>query len=83
MQILDWQYILLYFFENEAKNVVTVNGECYQNMIIAFYYTQFNNMDLQDIWFQQDSAIYHTVKNTWDKNFLFHKMATKITIEVL
>jgi hypothetical protein len=53
-----------YFFKNEAGNAVTVNGVRYHNMIMEFLWPQLDSMDMEDMWFQQDSATCHTARET-------------------
>ena len=53
-----------YFFENEAGNAVTVNGVRYRNMITEFLWPQWDGMDMEDMWFQQDDATCHTARQT-------------------
>jgi hypothetical protein len=38
-----------YFFEDEAGNAVTVNGEHYRNMITEFLWPHLDGMDLEDV----------------------------------
>jgi hypothetical protein len=50
-----------YFFENEAGNAVTVNGVRYRSNL----WPQLDSiMDMEDMWFQQDGATCHTVRET-------------------
>lgn len=49
-----------YFFRNEAGNTVTVNGERYRSMITNFLWPKLEEVDLDNIWFQQDGATCHT-----------------------
>jgi hypothetical protein len=53
-----------YFLKNEAVNAVTVNGICYRNMITEFLWPQFDGMDMEDMWFQQDGTTCHTARET-------------------
>lgn len=55
-----------YFFENAAGNVVTVNGVRYRNMITNFLWPELHDMDLENMWFQQDGATCHTGNETID-----------------
>ncbi|XP_050310807.1 uncharacterized protein LOC126746540 [Anthonomus grandis grandis] len=45
---------------------VTVNGDRYRAMINDFLWPQLDDMDLTDIWFQQDGATCHTARATLD-----------------
>jgi transposase len=53
-----------YFFENDAGNSVTVNGERYRAMITNFLWPALNDMDVEEMWFQQDGATCHTANAT-------------------
>ncbi|CAK9811660.1 Transposable element Tc3 transposase [Anthophora quadrimaculata] len=47
-----------YFFE------ATVNGQRYRHVITTFFRVKLNNMNVDDMWFQQDGATCHTSKET-------------------
>ncbi|KAG5323085.1 TC3A transposase, partial [Pseudoatta argentina] len=47
-----------FFEENEVA--VTVNSDRYLNMLQEFFFPRLNELDLGDIWFQQDGATAHT-----------------------
>ncbi|GFU43181.1 putative transposable element [Trichonephila clavipes] len=49
-----------YFFKNDVGHKVTVNGDRYRAMITNFFIPEFNNHDVQELWFQQDGATCHT-----------------------
>jgi len=53
-----------YFFRNEVGNTVTVNGERYRSMITNFLWPKLEEVDLYNIWFQQDGATCHTARAT-------------------
>ncbi|GFX93955.1 putative DD41D transposase [Trichonephila clavipes] len=55
-----------YFFKNDEGHNVTVNGDRYRAMIINFFIPELNNHDVQELWFQQDGATYHTARATID-----------------
>lgn len=55
-----------YFFENECGKAVTVNGERYRNMIKEYFWHQIDDLELKDMWFQQDGATCHTSSVTID-----------------
>ncbi|GFW70067.1 transposase [Trichonephila clavipes] len=55
-----------YFFKNEEGHNVTVNGDRYRDMITNFFIPELNNHDVQEQWFQQDGATYHTARATID-----------------
>ncbi len=54
----------LFFFENDASNSVTVTRERYCAMITNFFSPELNAMDVENLWFQQDSATCHTANAT-------------------
>ncbi|XP_054744546.1 uncharacterized protein LOC129248965 [Anastrepha obliqua] len=58
--------IRLYFFKDAANRNVTVNGERYCEMIPNFFLPKMQELDLHDIWFQQDGATCHTARVTMD-----------------
>lgn len=49
-----------FFFENEAGRAVTVNGDRYRDMVTDFLWPELENIDLGELWFQQDGATCHT-----------------------
>lgn len=53
-----------YFFENEAGNAVTVNGLRYRDMLTNYFWPIIDDMDVSDMWFQQDGATCHTARET-------------------
>lgn len=53
-----------YFFENASGEAVTVNGNRYRGMITEFLWPKLNNIDLKDMWFQQDGATPHFANQT-------------------
>ncbi|XP_075150474.1 uncharacterized protein LOC142224574 [Haematobia irritans] len=53
-----------YFFQNEAGQTVTVNGVRYREMITNFLWPELDDMDVDDMWFQQDGATCHTSNET-------------------
>ena len=55
-----------FFFENEQRAAVTVNGERYRLMLNEFLFPKFEEDDMDDIWFQQDGATCHTANVTVD-----------------
>ncbi|XP_018375528.1 PREDICTED: uncharacterized protein LOC108769183 [Trachymyrmex cornetzi] len=55
-----------FFFENDAGNAVTVNGERYRAMLTNFLWPQIDTMNVDDLWFQQDGATCHTSRLTID-----------------
>lgn len=50
-----------YFFE-ENDRAVTVNSARYREMIEEFFLPQLEELDLGDVWFQQDGATAHTAR---------------------
>ena len=59
-----------YFFQNEAGVAITVNGERYRSMISNFLWPKIDDMDTDNMWFQQDGATCHTPHATMD---ILHK----------
>ncbi|GFV59344.1 DUF4817 domain-containing protein [Trichonephila clavipes] len=55
-----------YFFKNDEGHNVTVNGDRYRALITNFFIPELNNHDVQELWFQQDSATCHTSRATID-----------------
>ncbi|GFW50438.1 putative DD41D transposase [Trichonephila clavipes] len=55
-----------YFFKNDEGHNVTVNGDRYRFMITNFFIPEWNNHDVQELWFQQDGATCHTARATID-----------------
>ena len=53
-----------YFFKDAANRNVTANGERYREMICNFFLTKIQELDLHDIWLQQDGATCHTARVT-------------------
>ncbi|GFX42955.1 uncharacterized protein TNCV_4058791 [Trichonephila clavipes] len=54
------------FFKNDEGHNVTVNGDRYRAMITNFFIPELNNHDVQELWFQQDGATFHTARATID-----------------
>ena len=48
-----------YFFKDAANRNVTVNGERYREIISKFFFDNIQELDLHDMWFQQDGATQH------------------------
>ncbi|GFV59549.1 putative transposable element [Trichonephila clavipes] len=55
-----------YFFKNDEGHNVTVNGDRYRAMITNFLIPEWNNHDVQKLWFRQDGATCHTARATID-----------------
>lgn len=55
-----------YFFKDNAGQTVTVNGQRYRAMLRDFFVPQLNELevDLENVWFQQDGATCHTANDT-------------------
>ena len=53
-----------YFFENEAGATVTVNGLRYRAMITDFLWPELKDIDVDDVYFQQDGATCHKSNET-------------------
>ena len=52
--------------KNEASIAITVNGERYRSMISNFLWPKMDDMDTDNMWFQQDGATCHTSHATMD-----------------
>lgn len=55
-----------YFFRNEEGDTVTTNGPRYRAMLEEFLWPELDNIDITDMWFQQDGATSHTNNDTLD-----------------
>ena len=53
-----------YFFENEAGQAATVNGARYRDVITRFFLPKLDNIDVVDMWFQQNDTTCHTANET-------------------
>ncbi|GFX42942.1 DUF4817 domain-containing protein [Trichonephila clavipes] len=52
--------------QNDEGHNITINGDRYRAMITTFFIPELNNHDVQELWFQQDSATCHTARATID-----------------
>ncbi|GFT93627.1 uncharacterized protein TNCV_677581 [Trichonephila clavipes] len=52
--------------ERKNPSYEAVNGDRYRAMITNFFIPEFNNHDVQELWFQQDCATCHTARATID-----------------
>ena len=52
------------FFENEAGQAATVNGARYRDVITRFFLPKLDNIDVVDMWFQQNDTTCHTANET-------------------
>jgi hypothetical protein len=53
-----------YFFKNETGATVTVNGMRYRAMINDFLWPELEDIDVNDVCFQQNGATCHTSNKT-------------------
>ena len=53
-----------FFFENEQGEVITVNDDRYLAMLNEFLFTKIEEQDIDNNWFQQDGATFHTAEAT-------------------
>ena len=53
-----------YFFENEIRAAVSVNGLRYRTMFNEFVWPELEDMDVDDVYLQQDGAMCHTSSET-------------------
>lgn len=65
-----------YFFENDAGERVTVNGQRYHDMLEKILWPQLEDMELDGMWFQQDGATAHTTNANID--FLHTKFPERV-----
>ena len=53
-----------YFFETDGGTIITINGDAYPmettTMITEVFLPALHSIDVNHVWFQQDSAICHT-----------------------
>ena len=54
------------FFENQDDTTKLVNGSTFSIMITDILVSTLLSIHVKDVWFQQDSATYHTFKATID-----------------
>ena len=54
------------FLRNVQGEAVTVNGDSYRVMLNEFFFTKIEEEDIGNIWFQQDSATWHTAEAILD-----------------
>ncbi|GFU14933.1 uncharacterized protein TNCV_191811 [Trichonephila clavipes] len=50
------------YFKNDEGHNVTVKCDRYRAMITNFFIPEWNNHDVQELWFQQDGATCHTAR---------------------
>ena len=55
-----------FFFENQQKQAVTFKSDRYRAMLNEFLFTKIEDEEIGNIWFQQDSATWHTAEATLD-----------------
>ena len=49
----------LYFYQKDDGASIIINGATYHIMINDFIVPTLHGIDVNDIWFEQDAAIYH------------------------
>ena len=54
------------FFENEQGLAVTVSDDYYRVMLNEFLFTEIEEENIDNIWFQQNGATCHTAEATLD-----------------
>ena len=64
MRCLDRRDQWVLFFENKAGAAVSVNGFHYRTMINEFLWPGLEDMDMDDVYSQQDGATCHTSGET-------------------
>ena len=55
-----------FFFENEQREAVAVNGDRYRTILNEFLFTKIEEEHIGNIWFQQEGAMWHTAEATLD-----------------
>ena len=53
-----------YFFENETGQAATVNAARYRDAITRFFLPKLDDIDVADMWFQEDGTTCHTADET-------------------
>lgn len=53
-----------YFFKNKAVDNAIANGKCYRAMVKDFFELGMENVYVDDLWFQQYDATWHTANET-------------------
>ena len=66
------------FFLNEAAAAVSVNGLRYRTMINEFLWPELKDMDVDDVYYQQDSATCYTSGETPPNFFLWGYVKDKV-----
>ena len=68
-----------YFFKSEADHNVSVDEDRYKAIINDFFVSELEDVDVNDLWLQQDGPIYHTanetinlLKETFGERFISH-----------
>ena len=56
----------MYFFVDENDRHVTVNGERYRAILEDYLWPEMDEIDINDLWFEQDVATSHTGRVTID-----------------
>lgn len=53
-----------YFFEDDRGRTTTVNGDRYRSMLLNFLVPEMEELNQEDMWYQQDGATAHTARET-------------------
>ena len=53
-----------YIFRDDQDRHVTVNENRYPSIITEYFWPQLDDMDLEDMWYQQEGATSHTANVT-------------------
>ena len=53
-----------YFFEDDDGNATTVNQERYRDMVTISLLPYLDDIDIEQLWFQQDGATCHIYNET-------------------
>ena len=60
VRILIWRNHRSVFLQNQASVAITVNGKRYRSMISNFLWPKMDDMDTDNMWFQQVGATCYT-----------------------
>ena len=72
-------FIGSYFFKAAANRNVSVNAERYREMISNFFLPKMQELDLHDMWFQQDGATCHMPHSTRNNELMERQVGEHFT----
>ena len=62
---MGWWHHWIVLLKNATNFNVTVNGERYRERISNYFLPKIQELDLHDMWFQQDGATQHAYQWTY------------------